>query len=144
MPPAELLYSETHLWVNCEDGTAVIGVTEHGLEQYGDVVALELPEQGVELAHGDEMGELECTRGVWELYAPLDGVVVEVNEALQQNPDLVNDDPFGEGWLLRIELKDRTQLDHLLTVDEYETLVEEEADLEEEDDEEEGLDLLGE
>lgn len=141
MLPAELLYSETHLWVNCEDGAAVIGVTEHGLEQYGDVVALELPEQGTELTHGDELGELECTRGVWELYAPLDGGVVEVNEAAQQNPDLINNDPFGEGWLLRLELKDRRQLEHLLTPEEYQTLVEKEADREEE--EEEGdLDLL--
>jgi len=137
MPPAELLYSQTHLWVSCRVGVTLVGVTENGLDQYGDVVAIELPEPGAELAYGDDLGELECIRGVWELYAPLDGVVVEVNTALLQNPEQINVDPYGEGWLLGLELKDRRQLEHLLTAEEYETLVEEQAGLEEEEEEDE-------
>jgi len=143
MPPAELLYNETHLWVSCEGDVALVGPTVHGLEQYGDVVAVELPEKETELVHGDELGELECTRGVWELYAPIDGVVMEVNDALVRHPELINDDPFGEGWLIRLKLRDRQQLDHLLTAGEYETLVEEEAELAEEEEEDE-FNLLGE
>ena len=137
MPPAELLYSQTHLWVSCRDGIALVGVTEHGLDKYGDVVAVELPEPGAELAQGDPLGELECVQGVWELYAPLDGVVVEVNESVLQNPEQINVDAYGEGWLLGLELKDRRQLEHLLTADEYETLAEEQAGLEEEEEEDE-------
>jgi glycine cleavage system H protein len=137
MPPNELMYNETHLWVHGEDGTAVIGVTEYGLDQYGDVVACELAEVGAELTHGDDMGELECTRGVWDLYAPLDGVITEVNQAAVQNPEHINDDPYGDGWLIRISVKDKRQLEHLLTAAEYQTLIEEEAEEEEEEEEEE-------
>jgi len=137
MPPDGLMYNETHVWVHSEDGTVVIGVTEYGLEQYGDVVACELAEVGAELTHGDDMGELECTRGVWELYAPLDGVVTEVNQAAVQNPEHVNEDPYGDGWLIRLSLRDKRQLEHLLTTEEYETLIAEKAEEEEEEEEEE-------
>jgi glycine cleavage system H protein len=144
MPPAELFYSQTHLWVSCENDIVVVGVTEHGLEQYGDVDAAELAEQGTELTHGEVLGELECRRGVWELYAPLDGVVVEVNGTNVRHPEQINSDPYGEGWLLRLQLKDRQQLEHLLTAGEYEALAEEQAELEteEEEDEEDEFSLL--
>jgi len=135
MPPVQLLYSQTHLWVSCEDDIVVLGVTEHGLDEYGDVVAVELPERGVELVHDEHLGELECTQGVWELYAPVDGVVVEVNEPVLRDPEQTNADPYGEGWLLQVELKDRRQLDRLLTADEYETLAEKQAGSEGEEDE---------
>jgi glycine cleavage system H protein len=135
MPPVELLYSQTHLWVSCEDDIVVLGVTEHGLDEYGDVVAVELPEPGAELIHDEHLGELECTQGVWELYAPVDGVVVEVNEPALRDPEQTNVDPYGEGWLLQVELKDRRQLDRLLTADEYETLAEKQTELEGEEDE---------
>ena len=137
MPPVELLYSQTHLWVSCEDDIVVLGVTEPGLAEYGDVVAAELPGQGVELIHDEHMGELECTQGVWELYAPVDGVVVEVNEPALHDPEQVNADPYGEGWLLQVELKDRGQLDRLLTADEYEILAEKQAEPEEEEEDSE-------
>ncbi len=135
MPPVELLYSQTHLWVSCEDDTVVLGVTEHGLAEYGDVVAVEFPEQGVELIHDEHLGELECTQGVWELYTPVDGVVEEVNEPVLHDPEQINADPYGEGWLLQMKLKDRRQLDRLLTADEYETLTEKQAEPEGEEDE---------
>jgi len=135
MLPEELLYSQTHLWVNCHDDTALVGVTEHGLDEYGDVVALEMPAPGAELTHDDRLGELECTRGVWELYAPVDGIVVEVNELVLADAEQVNADPYGEGWLLWVELKDRGQLERLLTADEYETLAEKQVEPEGEDDE---------
>ena len=145
MPPAELLYSQTHLWISHEDDTVTVGATEHGLEQYGDVVAVELVETGIELNHGEPMGELECRRGVWELYAPLDGEVTELNGPAAEHPEHINDDPYGEGWLLRLKLRDPQQLEHLLTAEEYETLAEERVELEaeEEEDEEDEFNLLG-
>jgi len=142
MPPAELFYSQTHLWVSCEDDTATLGVTEHGLEEYGDVAAVELAEEGTELTHGDVLGELESVHGVWELYTPLDGVVVEVNGVALQHPEQINSDPYGEGWLVRLELKDRQQLEQLLTAEEYETLAEKHAELETEEEEEDDFNLL--
>ena len=137
MPPAELLYSQTHLWISCEDDIVTVGITEYSLDQYGDVVAVELVEPGIDLNHGESMGELECRRGVWELFAPLDGEVVELNKAVVQQPDHINDDPYGEGWLVRLELRDPQQLEHLLTAEEYETLITEQPELETEDEEEE-------
>ena len=145
MPPPDLLYCQTHLWVSCEDDTVTIGVTEYGLEQYGDVVAVEVAEANTELTHGEPMGELECMRGVWELYAPLDGRVVELNGVLVRHPEHVNEDPYGEGWLLHLKLRDRQHLDHLLTCEEYETLAEKQVELEadEEEEEEDEFNLLG-
>jgi len=139
MPPPELLYTQTHLWVGRDDEVVLLGVTDRGLEQYGDIVAVELPETSTELTHDEHIGELECTRGVWELYCPVDGVVEEMNALVADHPDTINADPYGDGWLLRIKLKDPQQLSALLTVDEYETVVEEETEL---DMEEDDFDLL--
>jgi glycine cleavage system H protein len=142
MAPPELLYTQTHIWVGREEEEVVLGITDLGLEQYGDVVAAELPGAGAELTHDEYLGELECTRGVWELYCPVDGVVAELNALALDHPDVVNGDPYGEGWLLRVKVKDPQQLSTLLTSDEYEAVVEEEEDLEFEEDEEDDFDLL--
>ena len=99
---AELLYSKDHEWVRVEsDGVAVIGVTDYAAEQLGDVVYVDLPETGAELSAGSEMGEIESTKSVSDLFSPIDGTVTEINQAVVDSPELVNSAPFEDGWLLR-------------------------------------------
>ncbi|MGO2823873.1 MAG: glycine cleavage system protein GcvH [Brachybacterium alimentarium] len=99
---AELLYSKDHEWVRVEsDGVAVIGVTDYAAEQLGDVVYVDLPETGAELNAGSEMGEIESTKSVSDLFSPIDGTVTEINQAVVDSPELVNSAPFEDGWLLR-------------------------------------------
>lgn len=100
---AELLYSKDHEWVRVEsDGVAVIGVTDYAAEQLGDVVYVDLPETGAELSAGSEMGEIESTKSVSDLFSPIDGTVTEVNQAVVDAPELVNSSPFDEGWLVKV------------------------------------------
>ncbi|MGP9537500.1 glycine cleavage system protein GcvH [Brachybacterium sp. AOP43-C2-M15] len=99
---AELLYSKDHEWVRVEsDGVAVIGVTDYAAEQLGDVVYVDLPETGAEISAGTEMGEIESTKSVSDLFSPIDGSVTEVNQAVVDTPELVNSSPFEDGWLVR-------------------------------------------
>lgn len=99
---SDLKYSKDHEWVRVEDdGTATIGVTEFAAGQLGDVVYVDLPEEGTEITAGSEMGEIESTKSVSDLFSPLDGTVTEVNQAVVDSPELVNSSPFGDGWLVR-------------------------------------------
>jgi glycine cleavage system H protein len=98
------LYSETHEWVTVEGQTATVGITDYAQAQLGDVVFLELPRQGQRLQSGDSFGVIESVKAASDLYAPVGGTVLEVNEKLAQSPELVNGDPFGEGWLIRMQL----------------------------------------
>ena len=99
---AELLYSKDHEWVRVEsDGVAVIGVTDYAAGQLGDVVYVDLPETGAEITAGTEMGEIESTKSVSDLFSPLSGTVTEVNQAVVDAPELVNSSPFEDGWLIR-------------------------------------------
>ena len=100
---AELLYSKDHEWVRvASDGVAVIGVTEYAAEQLGDVVYVDLPESGDEISAGSEMGEIESTKSVSDLFSPISGTVSEINQAVVDSPELVNSSPFDEGWLLKV------------------------------------------
>ncbi|MGO2721597.1 glycine cleavage system protein GcvH [Brachybacterium tyrofermentans] len=100
---AELLYSKDHEWVRVEsDGVAVVGVTDYAAEQLGDVVYVDLPESGADITAGTEMGEIESTKSVSDLFSPLDGTVTEVNQAVVDAPELVNSSPFDEGWLVKV------------------------------------------
>ncbi len=117
--PQELKYTEEHEWLKVDGDTAVVGITAYAAEKLGDVVYVELPKIGADVIAGTVVGEIESTKSVGELYAPATGTVIEVNDAVVSSPELVNDDPFGEGWLIKISI---TDLPALLSADEYSTL----------------------
>jgi glycine cleavage system H protein len=98
------LYTETHEWIAVDGETATVGITDFAQAQLGDVVFLELPRQGQRLQAGDAFGVIESVKAASDLYAPVSGTVLEVNDRLAQNPELVNGDPFGEGWLIRVQV----------------------------------------
>ncbi len=124
MNPPELRYSKEHEWIRIEpDGTAVLGITEFATESLGDVVFVELPDVGAELGQFEKMGEIESVKAVSDLYSPVAGRVVERNERLVDNPELVNAGPFDSGWMLKVELSDPSQVDQLMTAQEYESFL---------------------
>jgi glycine cleavage system H protein len=122
--PAELRYSSDHEWVR-PDGAAVrVGITDYAQEALGDVVFVQLPEVGSTVQAGGELGEVESTKSVSEIYAPVAGEVTEVNLALEDSPELVNNDPYGEGWMVVIALSDPAAVDALLDAEAYSGLIE--------------------
>ncbi|WP_092534628.1 glycine cleavage system protein GcvH [Amycolatopsis arida] len=123
--PEELRYTEEHEWVAVrEGGTVRVGITEYAQDQLGDVVFVDLPETGRQVAAGDVFGEIESTKSVSELFVPVDGEIVAVNDAVADSPDLVNSDPYGEGWLIEIRPDDVASVDGLLDADAYTRLTE--------------------
>jgi glycine cleavage system H protein len=122
--PQDLQYTKTHEWVRVEDDVATIGITDHAQDELGDVVFVELPEQGTTLSAGDPFGAVESVKAVSDLYAPVGGEVVEVNGSLEDSPEKINEDPYGEGWILRLRLSDEASL---LSAEDYERLLEEES-----------------
>ncbi|MFB2584303.1 glycine cleavage system protein GcvH [Herbiconiux liukaitaii] len=116
---SELRYTAEHEWVLVEGSIATVGITAYAAAQLGDIVYLDLPEAGTEISGGTVVGEIESTKSVGELFAPVDGTVVEINAAVVDSPELVNSDPLGEGWLLRIEF---TELPELLDLEAYTAL----------------------
>jgi glycine cleavage system H protein len=122
--PGELRYAKTHEWVRVEDGIATVGITDHAQEELGDVVYVELPEAGATVEAGDAFGNVESVKAVSDLYAPVSGEVVEVNETLGDAPEKVNEDPYGDGWLLKLRVADEGEL---LSAREYEQFVEAEG-----------------
>lgn len=118
--PKELRYAPTHEWARVEeDGTVTVGITDHAQDLLGDVVFVELPEVGAELGAGDEAGVVESVKAASDVYTPVSGVVVEVNEALQEAPEVVNSDPYHDGWFFRIRPSDTTELAGLLDAAAY-------------------------
>lgn len=125
--PAELKYVTSHEWIRNEgDGVVTVGITSHAQELLGDVVFVEVPELDAEVALGDEAGVVESVKAASDIYAPVSGVVVEVNESLEDEPELVNQDPYGDGWFFKIKLTDETELDELISADDYLAFCEEE------------------
>lgn len=121
--PSDLKYTKEHEWVKDNgDGTATIGITEFAQGELGDIVFVELEEPGFDFSQDDVFGTVEAVKTVSELFAPVDGEVIELNEELEDNPELVNDDPYGDGWMIKIKLSDASQLDSLLTAYEYDEL----------------------
>jgi glycine cleavage system H protein len=118
--PDDLKYTKEHEWVLVEDKIATVGITDHAQEQLGDVVFVELPAVGDQVTKDDEMGVVESVKAVSDVYAPVSGTVVEVNDDLPENTEMVNEDPYGDGWMVKIQLNDPTDLDDLLTAAEYE------------------------
>lgn len=124
----ELKYVASHEWIRDEgDGTVTIGITDHAQDLLGDVVFVELPDVGAEVSAGDDTGVVESVKAASDVYAPLSGEVVAVNEQLEDSPELVNSDPYGDGWFFRVKLSDVSELDDLLDADAYSELCEEEA-----------------
>jgi glycine cleavage system H protein len=122
--PGDLQYTKSHEWVRVEDGVATVGITDHAQDELGDVVFVELPEMGATLAAGDSFGAVESVKAVSDLYAPVGGEVVEVNGTLEDSPEKINEDPYGEGWILKLQISDEGDL---LSAADYEKLLEEES-----------------
>ncbi|MDN3520940.1 glycine cleavage system protein GcvH [Halomonas ramblicola] len=121
--PANLRYAESHEWVlDNGDGTVTIGITDHAQEALGDVVFVELPEVGRALELKEEFGVIESVKAASDLYAPVAGEILEVNEALEDAPETVNDSPYEEGWIMKVRLDDAAQLDDLLDADGYQAV----------------------
>jgi glycine cleavage system H protein len=127
--PADLKFTREHEWVRREtDGTAAVGITDHAQGALGDLVFIELPEPGVRLAAGDACAVVESVKAASDVYSPLSGTVAAVNASLAHGPELVNQDPYGEGWLFRVQLESPEELEELLTADEYAELLAEAED----------------
>ena len=137
--PEGLKYSKEHEWVLVEGTSATIGITEYAQEELGDIVFVELPEVGEKIVKDDPFGAVESVKAVSDIYAPVSVEVMETNEILPDNPETINDDPYGDGWMVRVELSDIDDLKDLMDADEYAEYVaqqkEDDDDDEEEDDE---------
>jgi len=121
--PKELLYTKDHEWVRLEDGKARVGITDHAQKSLGDIVYVELPAVGKTVKKGERAATVESVKAVGEVFAPLSGKVVEVNETVTQSPDLINKDPYGQGWLFVLEIGDNEEIETLLPPEAYEELV---------------------
>jgi glycine cleavage system H protein len=121
--PKDLKYTKDHEWARSTGGTIIIGVTDHAQSSLGDVVYVELPKVGATMSAGKAFGVIESTKAVSELYAPITGRVVKVNDALSDSPQTVNTAPYGEGWIVEVEPSDASQLDGLMDASAYEALL---------------------
>lgn len=126
--PTELRYSQEHEWVAVEDGIATIGVTDYAQDQLGDVVYVELPEVGAQVTKDEAFGVVESVKAVSDIYAPVSGTVTEVNVPLPDSPETINDDPYGDAWMIRVEMSDPGELEDLMTAAEYKKFTEEEKE----------------
>ncbi|HEY7776780.1 MAG TPA: glycine cleavage system protein GcvH [Kineobactrum sp.] len=125
--PSELKYASSHEWARLEeDGTITIGISDHAQEALGDVVFVELPELGDRLAAGDEAGVVESVKAASDIYAPVSGEVIAINEALEDEPETVNSDPYNDGWFFRLRPDDTSELENLLGAEDYAEHCEEE------------------
>jgi len=126
MSPDDRKYTQEHEWIKIEDtatGHAVTGITEYAQDQLGDIVYFDLPQPGTTVQFKAKMGEVESVKAVSDLYSPATGEVIEINDKLLDNPEIVNQDPFQEGWLLRVAMTDATEVDALMTADEYDAFI---------------------
>jgi len=127
MTPEDSRYAKSHEYVHVEGDTGTVGITDYAQKELGDVVFVELPTVGTQLDAGDELGSIESVKAVSELFTPVSGEVTEVNERLRDKPELVNTDPYGDGWMVRIRMTDATEVDELMNAEEYEEYVEAEG-----------------
>lgn len=124
--PQELRYTRDHEWLKCQDGkTAEIGITHFAQESLGDITFVELPDEGEEFGQGDTFGTVESVKAASDLFLPVSGKVVAVNEGLEDDPGAVNNDPYGNGWIIRIEISDESELEQLLSPEDYAKVCEE-------------------
>ncbi len=121
--PPGLKYSKEHEWVANEEATATVGITDYAQEQLGEIVFVELPAVGDTISKDDPFGVIESVKAASDIYAPVSGTVVEVNEDLPESPEVINEDPYGDGWLIKVRISDPDELDDLMDGHEYEELV---------------------
>ncbi len=124
--PTELKYAETHEWVRVEDdGTVVVGITDHAQDALGDIVYIELPEVGTNADAGAEIAVVESVKAASDIYSPISGEIVDINSSLDDQPETVNQSPYGDGWLFRIQISDAQDLQDLMDADGYQSMVDE-------------------
>lgn len=123
--PSDLKYVSTHEWVRLDGDIATVGITDHAQDALGDVVYVELPEVGQEFSATDEAGVVESVKAASDVYVPLSGEVIEINEALEDAPETINEDPYGQGWFYKLRISDTGELDSLLDAAAYQAEVEE-------------------
>ncbi|MFO8058542.1 MAG: glycine cleavage system protein GcvH [bacterium] len=126
--PNDLKYSRTHEWVKVENGEATMGVTAYAAEELGDIVYVELPEEGDDLEKDTAFGVIESVKATADLYSPLSGKVAEINTPLEDSPEVINEDPYLDGWLVRVAMSDTSELEDLMDADTYREFVEEEQE----------------
>ena len=129
MTPKELKYTKDHMWVSLseKEGTATAGITDYAQSQLGDIVFFDLPEVGTRLGQFEKMGEVESTKAVSDLLSPVGGEVIEVNQAVLDSPELANNDPYGAGWLVKLKLDNVSEVENLMTGEQYEKFIEQES-----------------
>jgi glycine cleavage system H protein len=125
--PADLKYTREHEWLAVREGVGTVGVTHYAQSELGDIVYVELPAVGTAVVAGEEFGTVESVKAVSEIFAPASGQVLEVNAALSSSPEIINKDPYGEGWLLKIRMADLKELDGLMSAAQYRKYIEEES-----------------
>ena len=126
MYPPELLYTKEHEWIRVDESIGTIGITDHAQSELGDIVFVELPKPGDAVTARESFGTVESVKAVSELFSPVTGEVTAINPKLQNNPELVNSDPHGEAWMIRVRLTDRRETESLMSADEYEKYIQEE------------------
>ena len=126
MYPQEFLYTKEHEWIRLDEQIGTIGITDYAQKELGDIVYVELPKPGEHVAAGESFGTIESVKAVSEIYAPVSGEVTAVNTKLQNSPEMLNSDPHGEGWLIQLRLSDRSEIEKLMTTDEYEAYLQKE------------------
>jgi len=117
--PSDLRYTREHEWVRVKEDTGTVGITDYAQDQLGDIVYVDLPALGAKVSHMGKFGEIESVKAVSELYSPVSGEVIDVNMTLADKPELVNESPYGEGWMIRVRLSDPGELDKLLSAEQY-------------------------
>ena len=122
--PDHLLYTKEHEWANFKENEVVIGITDYAQGQLGDIIFIEFPEVGQQVNIGDTFGEVEAVKTVSELYVPVSGTIIEINEKLEESADLVNTDPYGDGWLIKVKPTNLNEKDHLMNFSSYKEFVE--------------------
>ncbi len=125
--PADLKYSKEHEWVRVEDGLATIGITDYAQEELGDIVNVELPDEGDTFAKDEAFGAVESVKASSEVFTPVGGKVVEINEPLFDGPEMLNEDPYDEGWMIKLELSDSGELGDLMDAEAYQQYIQEES-----------------
>src|SRR5579875_3249422 len=123
MYPQEFLYTKEHEWIRVDESIGTIGITDYAQKELGDVVYVELPKPGDQITANESFGTVESVKAVSDLFAPVSGEVTSVNPKLQNNPELLNADPHGEAWLIRVRLADHAEVEKLMTADEYENFI---------------------
>jgi len=126
MYPQEFLYTKEHEWIRADEGIGTIGITDYAQKELGDIVYVEVAKAGEHVTANESLGTVESVKAVSEIYSPVSGEVSAVNAKLQNNPELLNSDPHGAGWLLQVRLSDRSEIEKLMTADEYEAYIQKE------------------